>query len=190
MPLRFCNLIAIKLIGRVYKPEIHSKSIVVFLQTSPITHPLIIFVKKTTSKTFKKGSKSKSTDEQVQARFDAMSKENPQVKLSPRERAIWKEWKYEMIIKKALPFSVITGALIVYWGFTKSGGNIRQTIIKTVPAMMARDAFVGFALEKHFMPKCEDKFLTLEPHGEIAKCKSTFKIAKCRNLRIVLIFNL
>ena len=118
-----------------------------------------------------------------------MSKENPQVKLSSRERAILKECYADMTFKKALPFSVITVALLGFRGFIKLGGNITQNLIG-FKTMLAISGIAGFPVVMHSMPKYEDKFLTLEPHGEMAKCKSTFKIAKCRNLRIVLIFNL
>ena len=92
--------------------------------------------------------------------------------LSPKEQAILKECGDEMIFKKALPFSGIMG--LAYRGFVKLGGI---TFIKPFPLGVATGHIFGFALVMHSMPKYEDKFLTLEPHGEMAKCKSTLKIA-------------
>ena len=105
-----------------------------------------------------------------------MSKENPQVKLSPKERAILRECYADLTLKKALPFSVITCALLGFRGFIKLGGNITQNLIG-FKTMVAISGIAGFPVVMHSMPKYEDKFLTLEPHGEMAKCKSMLKIA-------------
>ena len=97
-----------------------------------------------------------------------MSKENPQVKFSPREEAIYRECCDEWALKRAFPLMVIITPFITSWAKTKNP----KTVMIAFPAMVATIAITTTASFLHYKPTCEDKLLTLEPHGDVAKCKS------------------
>ena len=87
--------------------------------------------------------------------------------MSPKERAISKECSDEFMWKREIPLCFIIPALLVNLPFTR---NIKFT--KQITLGMATILIITPALRKHYVPTCEDKFLTLDPHGEVAKCKS------------------
>ena len=87
--------------------------------------------------------------------------------MSPKERAISKECSDEFFWTRGSPFIVIIPALIMNLPFTR---NIK--FIKKIPLAIATSLIIILPLRKHYRPTCEDKFLTRDPHGEVAKCKS------------------
>ena len=111
----------------------------------------------------------KSNEEQVQARIDAMSKENPQMKLSPREQAIMSECNSESFWQRSAPLSLILGIGVTMAART---GKIKAT--RVFPKSLAAAMIGYFAGKISYMPICRDKFLRQEPHGDMAKGKSTF----------------
>ena len=87
--------------------------------------------------------------------------------MSPKEQAIWKECSKDFFWKRGIPFSLITPALIMNLPFTR---NLK--LIKQIPLGIAATLIIIPALRKQYVPTFEEKFLTLDPHGEVAKCKS------------------
>jgi len=114
----------------------------------------------------------RSNEDQVQARIDAMSKENPQMRLSPREQALMRECNNESFWQRSAPLSLLMGTAVTVAART---GKIKGT--RVFPKSLAAAMIGYFAGKISYMPICRDKFLTQEPHGDMAKA-----IRKAQNL--------
>ena len=106
----------------------------------------------------------RTNEDQVQARIDAMSKENPQMKLSPREQAIIRECNNEAFWTRSAPLSLILATAV---SMAAKTGKIKAT--RLFPKRFAAVMIGYFAGKISYMPICRDKFLTQEPHGDMAK---------------------
>ena len=106
----------------------------------------------------------RSNEDQVQARIDAMSKENPQMRLSPREQALMRECNNESFWQRSAPLSLLMGTAVTVAART---GKIKGT--RVFPKSLAAAMIGYFAGKISYMPICRDKFLTQEPHGDMAK---------------------
>ena len=109
----------------------------------------------------------RTNEEQVQQRLDAMSKENPQMKLSPGEQAIMRECNNESFWQRSAPLSLLLGTAVTMAART---GKIKAT--RVFPKSLAAGMIGYMAGKISYMPICRDKFLRLEPHGDMAKGKS------------------
>ena len=106
----------------------------------------------------------RSNEDQVQARIDAMSKENPQMRLSPREQALMRECNNESFWQRSAPLSLLMGTAVTIAART---GKIKGT--RVFPKSLGAAMIGYFAGKISYMPICRDKFLTQEPHGDMAK---------------------